>query len=543
MKTKKIIFSLLLGFGILASSCSDGFDAINTDPVNPPDSLDFSRADLSTVLWDGSTYNNKTSGAADLHQRVKALGYDIFAQYVLGNSVRKYTPNDGYVDLYWKIHYENYLAKLNLVIEDAIKYEGRSNSKSLARIWRVYLHSRFVDFFGPVPFPKSSTDENLDYAPLKDQFDFFFKELDEAVKEFDPKQSFLSAEDQVYWGDMTKWKRFANTLRLRLALQVSEIDPALCIREAQAALNADQSIMQAGDDARIAMRSTGWGNQYPYHMYQVSWGDRQSLTTSMEKILKGIGGIAYTGTATVNPGNVDPRGARMFDPGLGGEWAGIKPGYEDNTTTTAAKERAGAMSTTWIIPNNRRKTDIMLHAEACLLAAEAIERFGVTDPTGKSAKQKYEEGVIASFGYLKLDEDIARTYLASNERNEWGTSANYDDISGAGNTKLEKIITQKYIAGYPDISAQAWNDKRRLNLPAFDIHEARDAGAGTYPNDGNIQNPANFISRMVYPQREKVINESKYNGGVAQLSDGDKTSSPLWWASKRANYCTSVVSR
>lgn len=540
MKTKNILLLFIVGIGLLGASCTNGFDAINVDPVNPPDSLNFSKPDLGGVLWDGATYNVGENGAADLHQRVKALGYDIFAQYVLGNSVRKYTPNDGYSDLYWKSHYNNYLAVLNIVIYDAKKYGGRENSMALARIWRVYLHSRFVDFFGPTPFPKSPEDTDSKYQSLEEQFDFFFDELDAAVKQFDENEEFLSGEDQVYWGEIIKWKRFANTLRLRLAMQISEIDPALSKQEAEAALNADGGILQAGDDARIAMRSAGWGNQYPYRMYQVSWGDRQSLTTSMEKVLKGIGGMPYTGTATVNPGNVDPRGERMFDPSLQGKWVGIIPGYEDNASTTTAKENAGTMSTTWIIPNDQRKTDILLYAEACFLAAEALERYGIADPTGKTAKTRYEDGVVASFGYLSIAESKARTYLTSDAKNDWGTSANYDDAAGAGNTKLEKIITQKYIAGYPDISAQAWNDKRRLNLPAFDIPESRDSGSGTYPSDGDIQNPSNYISRVIYPQSEKLINETNYNAGVAQLQGGDKTSSALWWASKRSNYCTSA---
>lgn len=539
MKTKNIILSLFIGSTLLTTSCTDGFDAINTNKTNPTEDMyDFSKSDLGGVLWDGSTYNVSKNGAADLHQRVKALGYDIFAQYVLGNSVRKYTPNDGYLTNYWNSHYNNYMAPLNTIIRDAEEYGGRENSMALARIWRVYLQSRFIDFYGPAPFPKSPEDTNPDYQPLDQQFAFFFSELDAAVKQFDKTADFLSVEDQIFWGNITKWQRFANTLRLRLAMQVSEINPELCKEQAQAALNAPEGIMQAGDDARVKMQPPGsWGNQYPYYMYQVSWSDRQSLTTTMEKVLTGIGGIEYKGKATVHPKNLDPRGDRMFDPGLNGVWAGIKPGYAEDATATAAKANSGTMSTTWIIPNDRRNTDILLYAEACFLAAEATERFSVA--SSKNAKAWYEDGVKASFGYLSLGADIATTYLSSTDKNGWGTSANYDDDAGTGNTKLEKIITQKYIAAYPDVSAQAWNDKRRLNLPAFDIPETRDAGAGTYPTDNNIKNPSNYISRMVYPQGEALINKAKYDAGVAQLTGGDKTSSTMWWASKKSNYVTS----
>lgn len=195
------------------------------------------------------------------------------------------------------------------------------------------------------------------------------------------------------------------------------------------------------------------------------------------------------------------------------------------------------MSRTWIIPNDNRKTDLFLYSEACFLMAEAVERGFVTG--AGSAKDWYEKGVKASFAKWSLSDSQAVDYLASNDKNIFGTSANYDDASGNGNTKLEKIITQKYISHYIDLSRESWNDKRRLNLPAMDIPEYRDPGAGTYPNDGNIKNPSNFISRMVYPQSEALNNKSKYEAGVAQLTGGDKTSSPIWWATKKSNYCTS----
>lgn len=556
MKTKNIALSLLLFIGLSGTGCTDGFDALNTNPYEPTDDMyDFSKSDLGAVLKNGAVYEHG-AGAADLHQRVKALGYDVFSQYTIGSfPTTRYTPQDGFNDLYWKTHYNNWLSVLNIVIRDAKEYGSRENSMALARIWRVFLQSRFIDYFGPVPFPKSPEDENPPYEPLKDQFSFFFTELDEAVKQFDIYADFLTVQDQIYWGNITKWKRFGNTLRLRLAMQISEIDPALSKTQAQAALNADGGIMAFGEDAKVAMDPPGeWGKQYPYYMYQVPWGDKQYLVSSMEKILTNIGGMPYVYTdkggspATESDGtvitpkapiNVDPRGSRMFDPSAksgGYKWQGLLPGPE--SVTDVQKGATAAMSQIWIIPNDQRKTDIFLYPEACFLAAEATERFGIN--SGKTAKEWYEDGVTASFNAWGLSAIDAEKYLASTDKNLWGTSANYDDNSGAGNTVLEKIITQKYIAGYPDISAQAWNDKRRLNLPAFDIHQSRDGGAGTYPNNNNIQDPANYIQRMTYPQGEKLINESNYNTGVAQLDGGDKTSSVLWWASKKSNHCTST---
>ncbi len=239
----------------------------------------------------------------------------------------------------------------------------------------------------------------------------------------------------------------------------------------------------------------------------------------------------------------------MFDPGAGNYgymWTGLTPGQQ--TEDKNIRDMVGKMSQIFMIPNDTRKSDIFLYSEFCFIAAEATERFGSLglNSTGKSAQQWYEDGIRESFKKWRFLNEIGDfnnqlviDYTKSTDKNLWGTSVLYTDDQGKGNTKLEKIITQKYIASYPDLSLGIWNDKRRLNLPALLIPDYRDGGAGTYPSDGNIQNPKNYIQRTVYPQSEKLINETNYKAGVAQLRDGDKTSSPLWWASKQSNYCTS----
>jgi GMP synthase-like glutamine amidotransferase len=84
---------------------------------------------------------------------------------------------------------------------------------------------------------------------------------------------------------------------------------------------------------------------------------------------------------------------------------------------------------------------------------------------------------------------------------------------------------------------EAWNDKRRLNLPRMDVPLYRDPswyGGG----DQNILKSENFIKRVQYPQNETQINEDAYNKGVALLGGPDNVTTPIWW-DKNANYCTS----
>jgi len=548
MKTKNIILSLFLGAGLLAG-CSDGFDELNSNPNGlTDDEYSFARADLGAAIRNGANYNyaldGSLQGGADVQQRMKALGIDGFVQYGTSTAAAaSYTQNDGWQGKIWHAHYISHLWPLNGVIQGAeMAIDTETNIRSIALIWRVYVQARFTDYMGPVPFPRNTEDVKDDVAPeymdLDKQYELFFKDLDEALKGFDDAKVTLDTEP-LFAGNLTKWKQFGNTLRLRLALTVSEIAPELCKAQLQAVASESAGVMEEGGDASIGAYS-GWGNGYPYYMYIVGWGERNYLlTTTMEKTMTNLGGMAYNGAATgTHPAKVDPRGSKMFEPSpTGDNWMGRKPGLNpvpaDLTPTISGMNRAT------LLPNDQRKAQLETYPETCFLMAEAVERFGIA--SSRTAKGWYEEGVRASlkeWGYY--DEAVVATYLASTDKNDWGTSANYDDVTGNGNTKLEKIIAQKYIACYPDLSNQMWNDKRRLNLPAMDIPDFRDTGAGTFPTDNNIQNPFNFIQRTVFPQSEVQLNRERYDAGVALLKDGDKVSSPLWWASKGNNYCTSV---
>src|SRR5690606_2168834 len=140
----------------------------------------------------------------------------------------------------------------------------------------------------------------------------------------------------------------------------------------------------------------------------------------------------------------------------------------------------------------------------------------------------------------------ADAYLASTATNEAGTSANFDDNTGDlstdgngdGNTILEKIITQKYLALFPDMAQEAWNDKRRLNLPRTEV--ALDRYTAIWPNpNSDVKDPANYIKRVQYPNSEVQTNEAEYNKGLTLLGGQDLVNTRIWWDMGR-NYVTSA---
>lgn len=536
MKTK-IFFLILIVFGLF--SCSD-LDEINKNPNRPTgDMYDFSRSQISTLLRAGSTYNG-----ADMWQRVKSLHIDLYSQMLdevpsSWTNTRNYFTNDGWTISYWN-SVPGWVSSLNTLIRMGLDDPNRVNTVALAKIWRVYIQSQACDLFGVMPFPTYKTIvENPPYVSVDAQYNEFFTELDEAVKMFDPAKGFLNAnEDMIYGGDINKWKKFANSLRLRLALRVSEVDANLCKTQAEAAIAA--GVMESSaDDAQCPPSNQGWGNDYNYTLL-FAWGETQHMTTSFEKLVTNIGGMDWPSAiaATTKPAKVDPRAPVMFDPASSGSWKGVPPGlHPDNVNQEPNKSTEISILGVYTVgpPNARklnRKYDLLLYDEVCFLKAEAALRgFASGD-----AKTEYENGVSSSFARWGVTG--AATYLASTDKNLAGTSANFDDVSGAGNTKLEKIITQKYISLFPDVSIEAWSDKRRLNLPRFDVCAYRDpATYGAAPT--SITDPHSFIKRVRIPATESVNNAAEYNKGVALMGPGgDRTNTPLWW-DKNMNYCTS----
>lgn len=551
MKINKILLTLIASIGLLLTpSCTDGFDELNKNPnAIDKNDYDFSLKNIGTVVKLSGNYNyilenGGLAGGGHLMERIKMISIDRYIQYRTGSQ----GSNDSYQTDYWKGHYSTYIGMLNGVIRDAGEYENRENAEAYARIWRAYMQTMFTDYFGPAPFSLDPLDENPDYMPLDELYPILFNELEEAIALFDPEKKLMEANsDPFFGGDITKWKKFANTLRLRMALKMSEIDPAMCKEQATAALKADGGIIDSPEFNALSPAYEEWGNTYPYQV--LGWVG-MPMSSTVEKILTGIGGMNFAGTADNHPAKTDPRAHLLYqasapydvnqdpkNPKYETFWQGMNTTMADVGNMGS---QVGLMSVANFRTDANRKIQHMTYIEVCFLLAEAIERGFVSsaDAGGKTAKTWYEEGIKASFEEWGISDKV-NDYLASTAKNGYGTSANYDDVAGAGNTKLEKIVTQRYIVFYPDLGLQVWNDKRRLNLPAWDIPEVRDAGAGTWPSDNNIQNPANYIQRSLYPQTEAMNNTTKYNAGVAQLKHGDKLTSPLWWASKGSNYCTS----
>jgi len=519
---------------------------MNIDPNNPTPATIDPDFILSNALISGTM-------DIDLHQRIHSLTIDIFAQYIAneGFTTDRYIPVEGWTNSYWTKHW-TWVNAMNDIIINQKDNTAKSNTVQIARIWKVWLFHRATDLFGDMPYSEAANGTGIlpKYDTQKDIYYDMVKELKEAAAALDASKMNPGANDLIFGGDVAKWKKFANSLRLRLAMRMSEVDPAKAKLEAEDAAASGLLLASNSESVKILRTESYkvWGLYYCYPTYY-SWGEL-AMSKSMENLLTGLGGINFPaptdGVANVSvPAKVDPRGPVYFNvtrlntgsvAGYVGLWKGVYSGLPieegqraENVSTNNSRlglRYVGTVSASGVLTlNNDQYMTLMPYSEVCFLEAEGATRGW---NMGGAAKDFYEAGIRASMTETGIDNASTEAYLVSENPNVNGTTVAFNNTVGNHNTQLEKIITQKYIANFPDNGWEAFNDYRRLALPALIPFVAPDPTAvvevGSTTWKGSIR-------RLIYPATEAIVNAANYKEVVARIGS-DKTTTRVWWDAK-----------
>lgn len=295
----KTMNKLFLGLGFCAGlvSCSD-FDEVNTNPtaageeyVKPQYALNNSigQAQMNPGTAERIVVYNWASAA-------RICGEMSFLN--VGRYSDDYTSSYYYPDLSASIKnatlaitaVEN---QLEAAITTAHEKEFFPNVKQFARIWRAYLISEFVDNFGPYPI-ESFLGENPVFNSEKDDYEFILKELKEAAAAINTSVLPVEAEgkcdpfDNVKY-DPVKWQKYANSLRMRLAMRLSNIDKATAQAEFEDAAKGNKIL--TADDMFAVKENDGW--DVFSGVYTRSFDD-QVLSSTVANLLTNLGGIKVT---------------------------------------------------------------------------------------------------------------------------------------------------------------------------------------------------------------------------------------------------------
>ncbi len=523
MKLNKIITGSIavLASAFILSSCTSEFDKWNTDN-NSASEEDMKHDNMNTGAFFAQMQHNVFTVGKDLGGTFQIIdmltggiysGYfsNIKASYDVGSVHNAhYLLPDKWVNEPFNRAYTNIMQPW-LSLKTNSDNAGTAAVTSLANVVKVFGMSRIADMYGPLPYTKFGTDINVAYDSQEEVYKAFFTELDEAIDRLtayyiaSPSSKLLANFDYVFGGDVESWIRFANTLRLRLALRVAYADEALARTEAQKSFDSTVGFLE-----KNASHANGARFSFTNPCWEVcnSFNDMR-MGASVESYLNGYN---------------DPRMAVYFNEAAdGGGYHGVYPGLQISNQG----DYTGSTSNINLLENSGMQW--MSAAESFFLRAEAKLRWGMGEAT---AQYLYEAGVRASFqerGVSGVD-----SYLASDN-----TPADFEDNSGNGRdasaagsisvrwddnagfeTKLERIITQKYLAVFPD-GQEAWSEFRRTGYPRLFTID--------YNGSGGVVSTQLQIRRLRFPTSEYSNNNAYVMQAVGLLGGADNGGTKLWW--------------
>ncbi len=382
---------------------------------------------------------------------------------------------------------------------------------AVAEIVHASVFAQLTDIYGPVPCSMIGADGSL-VAPYDSQEDIYRSCLKKLAESADilaqrSSSSLNSNADIVFHGDVKKWIKYANTLRLRLAVRMAYADPETARSEAEAAVSHPFGTMTDNSDNATFTHPT----QNLYYLTCIQWGDYRA-SADIVSYMNGYGDPRRSAYFTVSGYSSKPyagwrRGTRMADSNGGNQCSNVMVKMSDEML--------------W-----------MNAAEAMFLKAEGALRGW---SMGGSAQSFYEEGIRLSFAQWNVQG--ADAYIADNA----SVPEDYTDLSGKGydsslkgkvtvawdesadfEKKLERIITQKWIANWRATGVEAWAEFRRTGYPQL-LAAGANLSGGVIAEDG-------FARRLKYPVNELTGNAENYNAALSDLLKGaDNMATRVWW--------------
>ncbi|MGX5816718.1 SusD/RagB family nutrient-binding outer membrane lipoprotein [Chitinophaga lutea] len=507
---------LLCGLLIIAAGCTKRFDRLNT-----PDNL-LPEEDISPALIGQAFAFSQYHGLCAVYVEVgQTLHADMYAQYFTSVpasfSTDQFIPNGSWVDLFWKDFYTKAAPQLFLT-EKVTKENNMPVANAIAKIWRVVIYGRMTDYFGPIIYTHFGEESNS--VPFDGQqaiYDDFFKTLDEAsdVLRANPTGSGFGAHDQVYGGSAAKWLKLANSLRLRLAMRIAYADPAKARTQAEKAI-AD-GVITANEDNAAVLSTTNSVNILSRITYLIDF--RASAT--MMSILRGY---------------ADPRLPEYFSPSVtGNQYTGLRNGLPAAERGSQLANVTSFVGVKWLSPDRKgtlTPNRVLSASEVSFLRAEgALRGWNM----GGGARELYNQGIALSLAertastptqIAAYQESTATPIALADKWNSPPVSnipVKYDE-AGSFERRLEQIITQKWLALYPD-GWEAWAERRRTGYPRGYAIIASESP--NIPRTG-------LVRRVTYAPVEISTNKAAYDAAVTMLGGPDENFTRLWWDKKAA---------
>lgn len=446
---------------------------------------------------------------------------------------------DGTFTGVWNDNYLTYTNNLAYIIRLTEDDPDLVNKKAIARILKVWAFARTTDIYGDIPYFESNlSQEEAVYTPHYDTqesiYRDFFEELKEAAAELDPGKESYGSADLIYGGDVEKWRKLANSLRLRLALRIRYADEQLST-ENMGDLQESDLITSREDDAYIFTATDLPENRNDGYNSVENSGD--SFNPAM---------IGKTLLDALHDNN-DPR-TKLFADTAKAEFPAEMPGvdffgYRGHPLLGLVPveekypygyESVSRLSPFWFVPVIERP--LMRSSEVYFALAEAA----LFNLRSGDAQEYYRKGIEAGIQWAQEFYDLGASQLPdvlkiihpdwtdgdiNNLLEHKAMSA--DEIaafmaspvtvlSGSQEEQLEQIMTQKLITLYP-MEYQGWAEWRRTGYPKVLVGSDDDDLQGTIPR------------KQRWPDTEMSVNSENYQEAVSRVGGEDGKLIRVWW--------------
>lgn len=469
-KIQKAMLAVLTAGMLGLGSCDKGFDEMNIDPNRPTEVpaqnlLTQAQLSLNDLFW-GIAVNAEFSMLMVQH----------FAQNEYAEESRYNLTGSNFNGI-WNTAYAEGMNDLkvaaDLVREDETLTEDvRANRLAILEITQVWAFHNLTDIFGAIPYSEAfGEDPTPAYDSQEAIYNGLLARLDEAVAMIKVDAGSFPSGENIYNGDMAQWKLLANTLKLRIAMRMSDVAPGVAGPAVQAAYSA--GVILSHENAATYNFDPQAALANPFYFNKVirnrdDYSVAKTLLVSMD---------------TLN----DPRIPAYAKPNVDGEYEGMPYGVSDAAATDFSKTSSRPSDA---IRQQQSEAIIAGPVEVYFLLAEAVEKGFIA-------------GDAATFYNLALESSME----------QWGVSGN-DYIAAhpydAANWK-EVIGRQKWVALYTQ-GLQAWSEWRRFDFPALPFPDAANPEVSSIP------------VRAFYPSDEEGVNNESL-----KAADPNELSAKLWW--------------
>lgn len=500
--------------------CEKDFDKINTNPNQALEAA--TPALLSQALRDFAF--------GDFDVWYVGRQSNLAAQHM---SQRNYTSEDRYsfrVNVTDGFFRNNYIWMNNL--QQIINYNTNPATKdkyatlygdnnmqiAIAEIVKCWVFQLLTDYFGDIPYSQAMKLEQYPqpiYDTQKQVYDGMIATLNAAQTALENSTTDGFATGDLFFnGDLDQWIKFANSLRLRIALRASNADPAYLVEALDAI--ADGVMEGNEDNARVSFSTSGTPNEAPwYNGLYVSGRNDFTFTYRFIELLRGNNHLTFT-----NPFNgiVDPRYKvfTTYNPETSTARFGVPYGMSDGGTQAwwaVSSRRFNVYGTNPLFVRADYPSTFLDYPTVCFMASEvngwdatwfqngieaSLERWGATDPA-------YVTAVMAKF----------------------------NDPATTTEMKKEMVITQKYIHLFTQ-PHEAWAEYRRTGYPKSLVKPGEvTVVIGTdniifTPVPGS-ESGADVVARFKYPSSEYTLNKTNVEAAVSRMGE-DTHRQKLWWA-------------